>query len=61
MCGAAIRSDSARHYIADLHAAGLIELIKREIVLETTRSTDRHDNWDHCDRRRPVRGPMLGQ
>jgi hypothetical protein len=30
--GDSIRSDTPEHYIDDLHRAGLIELIKREIV-----------------------------
>jgi hypothetical protein len=30
--GHSVRSDTPEHYIDDLHCAGLIELIKREIV-----------------------------
>jgi len=30
--GVSIRSDTPEHYIEDMHGAGLIELIKREIV-----------------------------
>ena len=34
LSGAKARTDSAEHFVWDLHAAGLIEIIKREIVLE---------------------------
>lgn len=34
LSGRKIRTDSAEHFIWDLAAAGLIEIIKREIVLD---------------------------